>query len=138
MRVEADGRTVLHEISPDINVEVEGIVHQEQPMRGLLPHDMVRIPIKVLSINSPMNSLMNSPTTRARTRTIGVYLDTHEPLAHTLTLRLNPVRFVACYRRFCRQQRSMIPQGEEESNMCIVDEDHDHRARAARLRGNVV
>lgn len=51
MGVQPDGGAVLHEVSPRVDVEVEGVVHQEQPVRSLLSHDVVRVPVELLRRN---------------------------------------------------------------------------------------
>lgn len=48
MRVEADGGAILHEVSPGVDVEVKRVVHEEQPVRRLFPHDVVPIPVEIL------------------------------------------------------------------------------------------
>lgn len=50
--VQTDGGTVLHEVSPGVHVEVERVVHQKQPVRGLLPDDVVALPVKVLTMKT--------------------------------------------------------------------------------------
>lgn len=46
--VQGNGRAVLHEGTPDVDVEVERVVHEVQPVLRLFPNDMVAGPVEIL------------------------------------------------------------------------------------------
>ena len=48
MGVKADRRAVLHEVSPDADVEVEGVVHEEEPVWSLFSYNVVAVPVIIL------------------------------------------------------------------------------------------
>lgn len=50
MSIQSDAVAVLHEISPDVRVEPERVMHKVQPVWCLLPDDLVPSPVEILCV----------------------------------------------------------------------------------------